>query len=110
MDHFDNARAWNPVHVDNTGVSYCVYTAATVDAYEMRMSDDEARAEATEKLSAALRVLEDEAKQTPGIRKEFGHDQKAAELVDSNSSGSLECSDAGRFLTAQRGSADRHWN
>lgn len=50
-------------------VSYCVYTAATVDAYEMRVSDGDARAEAAERLSAALRVLEGEARQTPGIRR-----------------------------------------
>lgn len=50
-------------------VSYCVYTAATIDVRLVR-HDDKALAEmATNRLAITLRMLETEVKQTPGIRR-----------------------------------------
>lgn len=50
-------------------LSYCVYTAASVDVFEMQSKDsDEARA-ATQRLQVTLHMLEAEAEQTPGVRK-----------------------------------------
>lgn len=51
-------------------VSYCVYTAATIDVYEMRTQQGaQARELAASRLSVSLRILESEARQTPGIRR-----------------------------------------
>ncbi|KAF1981921.1 hypothetical protein K402DRAFT_448961 [Aulographum hederae CBS 113979] len=50
-------------------VNYCVYTAATIDAYEMRSSEQRSREEATVRLSLSLQILESGARQTPGIRR-----------------------------------------
>ncbi|RBA09103.1 hypothetical protein FPRO05_07383 [Fusarium proliferatum] len=47
-------------------VSYCVYTAATVDVLDMRRSEAEARIEAARRLGMAVRTLQEEAKHTPG--------------------------------------------
>lgn len=50
-------------------VSYCVYTAATIDVRLVR-HDDKALAEmATNRLAITLGMLETEVKQTPGIRR-----------------------------------------
>lgn len=48
-------------------VSYCVFTAATVEAYVMKSSDPTTVTESAKRLGAAMRVLHDEAKHTPGI-------------------------------------------
>ncbi|SCV60337.1 uncharacterized protein FFFS_14906 [Fusarium fujikuroi] len=47
-------------------VSYCVYTAATVDVLDMRRSEAETRVEAARRLGMAVRTLQEEAKHTPG--------------------------------------------
>ncbi|PYI30070.1 hypothetical protein BP00DRAFT_374036 [Aspergillus indologenus CBS 114.80] len=50
-------------------ISYCVYTAATIDV-RLTRHDDRALAEsAADRLVVTLRMLETEAKQTPGIRR-----------------------------------------
>lgn len=48
-------------------LSYCVFIAATVEAYVMKNSSTEVANEAAQTLSAAMRVLYNEAKHTPGI-------------------------------------------
>lgn len=48
-------------------VSYCIYTAATVNVYEIKLSDKAISQAAAVKLSNSLRLLESEVKQTPGI-------------------------------------------
>ena len=48
-------------------VSYCVFTAATAQAYIMRHSDDEPAKEAAKILSSAMCILQHETKHTPGI-------------------------------------------
>lgn len=50
-------------------VSYCVYTAATVDVHEMKSLDTQRRQEATKRLAVSLQILESESRQTPGIRR-----------------------------------------
>ncbi|KUJ22219.1 uncharacterized protein LY89DRAFT_638427 [Mollisia scopiformis] len=50
-------------------VSYCVYTAATIDAFEIKSHDDTAATEAAQRLSTTLKMLETEARQTPGIKR-----------------------------------------
>ncbi|KAH7038366.1 fungal-specific transcription factor domain-containing protein, partial [Microdochium trichocladiopsis] len=49
-------------------VSYCIYTAATVDAYETRHAEPRApgRLDAARRLGRAVRTLQDEAEHTPG--------------------------------------------
>ncbi|KAL4881368.1 fungal-specific transcription factor domain-containing protein [Aspergillus karnatakaensis] len=50
-------------------ISYCVYTAATIDV-QLMQHDDKAVAEvASDRLSITLQMLETEVKQTPGIRR-----------------------------------------
>lgn len=48
-------------------VSYCVFTAATAQAYVMRHSDGEVADEAAKTLSSAMRILHQETNHTPGI-------------------------------------------
>ena len=49
-------------------VSYCIFTAATVDAHEMKTHGVEGVGrDAAIRLGAAIRVLQDEARHTPGI-------------------------------------------
>ncbi|KAF2160104.1 hypothetical protein M409DRAFT_29401 [Zasmidium cellare ATCC 36951] len=50
-------------------VSYCVYTAATVQVHEMRSTDMRRRQDATKRLAMLLQILESELRQTPGIRR-----------------------------------------
>ena len=50
-------------------VSYCVYTAATIDVCEIESDDETAAAAAAQRLSVTLRMLESEARQTPGIKR-----------------------------------------
>ncbi|CZR55072.1 uncharacterized protein PAC_04958 [Phialocephala subalpina] len=50
-------------------VSYCVYTAATIDVCEIKNQDDTAAAAAAERLSITVNMLESEARQTPGIKR-----------------------------------------
>ena len=50
-------------------VSYCVYTAATIDIYDIKSDDDTAAAAAAERLAITLKMLESEAAQTPGIKR-----------------------------------------
>ncbi|KAF5617310.1 Formyl-coenzyme A transferase [Fusarium tjaetaba] len=47
-------------------VSYCVYTAATVDVLDMRRSEAGVRIDAARRLGMAVRTLQEEAKHTPG--------------------------------------------
>lgn len=46
-------------------LSYCVYTAATIEVTQMKQGDSGA----AERLETTLRMLETEAEQTPGIQK-----------------------------------------
>ncbi|PLB53497.1 hypothetical protein P170DRAFT_400774 [Aspergillus steynii IBT 23096] len=50
-------------------VSYCVYTAATIDVRLMRHEDRTIADTAADRLTVTLRMLETEVKQTPGIRR-----------------------------------------
>ncbi|KAJ5239420.1 hypothetical protein N7468_004039 [Penicillium chermesinum] len=50
-------------------VSYCVYTAATIDIQEIRQEDPALAQAAANRLSTTLKMLETEAKQTPGIKR-----------------------------------------
>ncbi|QRD83688.1 nitrogen assimilation transcription factor nirA [Aspergillus flavus] len=50
-------------------VSYCVYTAATIDVRLARHEDKAIAEMATGRLAITLRMLETEVKQTPGIRR-----------------------------------------
>lgn len=50
-------------------ISYCVYTAATIEIQQVDDPDEAVAAKATERLCTILRMLETEAKQTPGIRR-----------------------------------------
>lgn len=50
-------------------VSYCVYTAATIDVRLMRHEDRGLAEKAADRLVVTLRMLETELKQTPGIRR-----------------------------------------
>ncbi|KAL4894302.1 hypothetical protein BDV59DRAFT_192640 [Aspergillus ambiguus] len=50
-------------------VSYCVYTAATIDVRLARHDDKELADMATSRLVVTLRMLETEVKQTPGIKR-----------------------------------------
>lgn len=50
-------------------VSYCVYTAATIDVRLMRHDDKTLAEMAADRLAVTLRMLETEVKQTPGIRR-----------------------------------------
>lgn len=48
-------------------ISYCIYTAATVEAFELKqMKDPKGQAEAASRLAAAVTVLQKEASHTPG--------------------------------------------
>ncbi|RDL34695.1 Uncharacterized protein BP5553_07823 [Venustampulla echinocandica] len=49
-------------------VSYCVYTAATINVHDMKHSDASMSHEVAARLNVSLQVLESEARQTPGIR------------------------------------------
>lgn len=48
-------------------ISYCVYSAATVDVEEMRSPIQLNREAAAARLGVSLRILENEARQTPGV-------------------------------------------
>ncbi|OBT70731.1 hypothetical protein VF21_10138 [Pseudogymnoascus sp. 05NY08] len=50
-------------------VSYCIYTAATINVHDIKHSDSVLSHEVAARLSVSLRVLESEARQTPGIRR-----------------------------------------
>ena len=50
-------------------ISYCVYSAATVDVEEMRSPIQVNRESAALRLGVSLRILENEARQTPGVRR-----------------------------------------
>lgn len=50
-------------------VSYCVYTAATINVEAMKTSSGAEREEAVKRLAISLRILESEAQQTPGIQR-----------------------------------------
>jgi hypothetical protein len=50
-------------------VSYCIYTAATINVYEIKFSKNGLNNDAVARLSVSLRVLESEARQTPGIKR-----------------------------------------
>lgn len=50
-------------------ISYCVYTAATIEVQQVHDRDPAASARATDRLCTILKMLETEAKQTPGIRR-----------------------------------------
>ena len=50
-------------------VSYCVYTAATIDVRLVRHHDKKLAEMATTRLAITLRMLETEVRQTPGIRR-----------------------------------------
>lgn len=50
-------------------VSYCIYTAATINVYEIKFSENGLSNNAVSRLSVSLRVLESEARQTPGIKR-----------------------------------------
>lgn len=50
-------------------VSYCVYTAATIDVRLMRHEDRSLAEKAADRLVVTLRMLETELKQTPGIKR-----------------------------------------
>ncbi|OOO06306.1 hypothetical protein OAory_01019670 [Aspergillus oryzae] len=64
-------------------VSYCVYTAATIDVRLARHEDKAIAEMATGRLAITLRMLETEVKQTPGIRRsiEIIRSQIAAPLA-----------------------------
>ncbi|KAK5105677.1 hypothetical protein LTR62_002489 [Meristemomyces frigidus] len=67
-------------------VSYCVYTAATVDVAEMSSPDVTARSRAATRLGVALRLLEGEAKQTRSMRSSVDIIKRRL-AADSNSEG-----------------------
>ncbi|KAI0195530.1 hypothetical protein F4808DRAFT_328695 [Astrocystis sublimbata] len=48
-------------------VSYCIFTAATVEVDEMTRADQEAATQAAQRLGMAIRALDDESKNTPSI-------------------------------------------
>lgn len=50
-------------------VSYCIYTAATINVYEIKFSESGLSSDAAPRLNVSLKVLETEARQTPGIRR-----------------------------------------
>ncbi len=50
-------------------LSYCVYTAATVEVKQVGDEDPPISQAAVERLATTLNMLEEEAKQTPGIRR-----------------------------------------
>lgn len=50
-------------------VSYCVYTAATIDIQQIRHEDPSLASAAANRLSITLKMLESEARQTPGIKR-----------------------------------------
>lgn len=50
-------------------VSYCVYTAATIDVRLVRHGDESLAETAANRLAITLRMLETEVKQTPGIKR-----------------------------------------
>lgn len=50
-------------------VSYCVYTAATIDIQQIRHEDPALATAAATRLSTTLKMLESEARQTPGIKR-----------------------------------------
>ncbi|KAJ5100572.1 hypothetical protein N7456_006624 [Penicillium angulare] len=50
-------------------VSYCVYTAATIDIQQIRHEDHAIATAAAKRLSTTLKMLESEAQQTPGIKR-----------------------------------------
>ena len=50
-------------------ISYCVYTAATVDIGFIRVGNEDQRHTAALRLRAALKILEAEGRSTPGVKK-----------------------------------------
>lgn len=50
-------------------ISYCVYTAATVELQEMQRGSGSSSRAAAERLATTMKMLESEARQTPGIRR-----------------------------------------
>ncbi|KIW06066.1 uncharacterized protein PV09_03238 [Verruconis gallopava] len=50
-------------------ISYCIYTAATVDIALLRVGDDEQRHVASLRLRSALEIIESESRQAPGIKR-----------------------------------------
>lgn len=50
-------------------ISYCVYTAATIDVRLAKQMDTKAAKIAADRLIVTLQMLETEAKQTPGIKR-----------------------------------------
>ena len=56
-------------HYQSYLISYCVYTAATIDVRLVRHDDRTVAESATDRLAVTLQMLETEIKQTPGIRR-----------------------------------------
>jgi len=50
-------------------ISYCVYTAATIELQEMRHGSRESADKAAKRLATTLSMLETEARQTPGVKR-----------------------------------------
>ena len=50
-------------------VSYCVYTAATIDVFGVRSDDENVAKAASDRLGVTLKMLESEARQTPGMQR-----------------------------------------
>lgn len=50
-------------------LSYCVYTAATIEVKQVSNSDNSISQAAVQRLATTLAMLEEEARQTPGIRR-----------------------------------------
>ena len=87
-------------------VSYCVYTAATIDVRLVR-HDDKALADmATNRLAVTLRMLETEVKQTPGIKRsiEIIRTQIGATSVSDSQrqTGALSIVPEPNFLSSER--------
>ena len=73
-------------------VSYCVYTAATIEVQQIQHEELSVASMAAARLSTTLDMLESEAKQTPGIKRSIDiiksnlDQQSFARLKDINSS------------------------
>lgn len=49
-------------------ISYCVYTAATIDVHQIQSNDDSVSSAAADRLALALQMLENAAQQAPVIK------------------------------------------
>lgn len=82
-------------------ISYCVYTAATIELQQIDDPDERISTMAVDRLATTLNMLETEARQTPGVRRSLDIiklrlESRAAASTGTPHSGQMSTSEAAK--------------